>query len=130
MQKHLIAALGGLIVVTAALSAQNDWRTYGSDSGHQRFSTLGQITPENVGQLNKAWEFDTGVKGRKWQNTPVVIDGLMYVTLQNGGVVALEPESGQELWRLRDTGPRPLATGRLVLARGQRELGTLALRRQ
>ena len=99
MQKHLIAALGGLIVVTAALSAQNDWRTYGNDSGHQRFSTLSQITPENVGQLNKAWEFDTGVKGRKWQNTPVVIDGLMYVTLQNGGVVALEPESGQELWR-------------------------------
>ena len=39
--------------------------------------------------------------GRKWQNTPVVIDGTMYITLQNGGVVALEPETGNELWRTR-----------------------------
>ena len=52
-----------------------------------------------MSQLTKAWEFDTAVKGRKWQNTPVVIDGLMCITLQNGGVVALEPETGRELWR-------------------------------
>jgi len=85
--------------VTTAISAQTDWRTYGNDPGHQRFSTLTQITPENVGQLTKAWEFDSRVPGRKWQNTPVVIDGTMHITLQNGGVVALEPETGKELWR-------------------------------
>jgi quinoprotein glucose dehydrogenase len=85
--------------MTAATSAQTDWRTYGNDPGHQRFSTLTQITPENVGQLTKTWEFDSKVPGRKWQNTPVVIDGTMYITLQNGGVVALEPETGKELWR-------------------------------
>jgi quinoprotein glucose dehydrogenase len=84
---------------TVALSAQNDWKTYGNDPGHQRFSTLTQITPANVAQLAKAWEFDTKSPGRKWQNTPVVIDGTMYITLQNGGVVALEPETGKELWR-------------------------------
>jgi quinoprotein glucose dehydrogenase len=81
------------------MSAQTEWRTYGNDPGHQRFSTLAQITPANVSQLTKAWEFDTKVKGRKWQNTPVVIDGTMYITLQDGGVVALEPETGRELWR-------------------------------
>ena len=86
-------------MVTATMAAQNDWRGYGNDPGHRRFSPLTQITPANVSQLTKAWEFDTAVKGRKWQNTPVVIDGLMYITLQNGGVVALEPETGRELWR-------------------------------
>lgn len=99
MRKNMLVALGTAMGVTVALSAQNDWRTYGNDPGHQRFSTLTQITPENVTQLAKAWEFDTKVPGRKWQNTPIVIDGTMFITLQNGGVVALEPETGKELWR-------------------------------
>src|ERR1051325_2408365 len=94
-----LLALTSVVYVTIALSAQNDWRTYGNDAGHQRFSTLTQITPDNVNQLTKAWEFDSNVRGRKWENTPVVIDGTMYITLQDGGVVALEPESGKELWR-------------------------------
>jgi glucose dehydrogenase len=85
--------------LAVALSAQSEWKTLGNDPGHQRFSTLAQITPENVAQLTRAWEFDTKAPGRKWQNTPVVIDGMMYITLQNGGVVALEPETGKELWR-------------------------------
>ena len=87
------------LAAAVALSAQTEWKTYGNDPGHQRFSTLTQITPDNVAQLTRAWEFDTRTPGRKWQNTPVVIDGTMYITLQNGGVVALEPESGKELWR-------------------------------
>lgn len=92
----LVCAAG---VGAAAVSAQRDWRTYGNDPGHQRFSTLTQITPENVTRLTKAWEFDTNVPGRKWQNTPIVVDDVMYITLQNGGVVALEPETGREIWR-------------------------------
>jgi glucose dehydrogenase len=89
----------GAASLAVALSAQSEWKTLGNDPGHQRFSTLAQITPENVAQLTRAWEFDTNARGRKWQNTPVVIDGTMYITLQNGGVVALEPETGKELWR-------------------------------
>jgi quinoprotein glucose dehydrogenase len=99
MHKTVFVAAAAAACATMAMSAQTDWRTYGNDPGHQRFSTLAQITPDNVGQLSKAWQFDTKVRGRKWENTPVVIDGTMYVTLQNGGVVALEPETGRELWR-------------------------------
>ena len=93
--------LAVLCVVALAVTtiAQNDWKTYGNDAGHTRFSTLTQITPDNVTRLAKAWEFDTKTPGRKWQNTPVVINNTMYITLQNGGVVALEPETGNELWR-------------------------------
>jgi glucose dehydrogenase len=88
-----------VLSVTAATFVQNDWRTYGNDPGHARFSTLTQITPQNVARLTKAWEFDTKTSGRKWQNTAVVINNILYITLQNGGVVALEPETGRELWR-------------------------------
>jgi glucose dehydrogenase len=99
MTKQLWLILGGAASVSVAVLAQSGWTHYGGDPGHQRFSTLAQITPDNVGQLTKAWEFDTKVMGRKWQNTPVIIGSTMYITLQNGGVVALEPETGKELWR-------------------------------
>src|SRR5580765_6002812 len=94
-----LLALGCVVCVAAATLAQNDWKTYGNDPGHTKFSTLTQITPQNVTRLTKAWEFDTKTLGRKWQNTPVVINNILYITLQNGGVVALEPETGRELWR-------------------------------
>lgn len=48
MNKRFLAALATVATVTAAISAQTDWRTYGNDPGHQRFSTLTQITPDNV----------------------------------------------------------------------------------
>src|SRR5207247_2600961 len=79
-----------LLTVACAMSftavglAQNDWRTYGNDPGHARFSTLTQITPQNVTRLTRTWEFDTKTPGRKWQNTAVVINNIMYITLQNG----------------------------------------------
>src|SRR6476660_2312940 len=96
---RLLSVLGCVACLTAATLAQNDWKTYGNDPGHTKCSTLMQITPQNVTRLTKAWEFDTKTPGRKWQNTPVVINNFMYITLQNGGVVALEPETGRELWR-------------------------------
>jgi glucose dehydrogenase len=92
-------ALACALGAGAAALAQSDWKTYGNDPGHTRFSTLTQITPQNVTRLTRAWEFDTKTSGLKWQNTPVVINNIMYITLQNGGVVALEPETGRELWR-------------------------------
>jgi len=97
--ERLLIGFACAVCVTAAAFAQNDWKTYGNDPGHTKFSTLAQVTPQNVTRLTRAWEFDTKTLGRKWQNTPVVINNIMYITLQNGGVVALEPETGRELWR-------------------------------
>src|SRR5580765_2379203 len=97
--RQLIVAFACVLGVTVGIVAQNDWKTYGNDPGHTKFSTLTQITPQNVTRLTKAWEFDTRTPGRKWQNTSVVINNILYITLQNGGVVALEPETGRELWR-------------------------------
>src|SRR6267143_1282623 len=108
---RVLVAVACSLAVTTAVVAQSDWKTYGNDPGHSRFSTLTQITPQNVAHLTRAWEFDTKTPGRKWQNTPVVINNIMYITLQNGGVVALEPETGRELWRFET-----LVRGRSVRA--------------
>jgi glucose dehydrogenase len=101
--KRFLAVMGLAIGLPLTVSGQNEWRMYGNDPGQTRFSTLTQITPANVVTLAPAWEFDTKISGRKWHNTPVVIDGVMYITLQTGGVIALEPETGKELWRFEAT---------------------------
>src|SRR5215470_17556344 len=99
MKKTTIPIFLTAVILPVVIYAQSDWRTYGNDAGHARFSTLKQITPGNVSSLHPAWTFDLKTKGRKWENTPVVIDNTMYITLPNGGVVALEPETGKKIWR-------------------------------
>jgi len=84
------------LILSAALPAQNDWPTYGHDPGGQRYSPLTQITPANVGKLERIWTFHSGRPGS--EATPLVIAGVMYVTATNG-IFALEPETGKELWR-------------------------------
>lgn len=73
-----------------------DWPSFGRDPGAQRFSPLSQINAENVSALKEAWTFDTGTASL--QLTPVVIDGVMYVTAGTA-IVALEPETGRQLWK-------------------------------
>lgn len=73
-----------------------DWRTFGRDPGAQRYSPLTQITRANVAKLREAWTFDTGV--HDLQVTPIVVNGLMYVTA-GSTIVALEPETGKVRWR-------------------------------
>ena len=92
--------LGASCCLTAATLAQNDWKTYMGTIRATRDSPRSPRSRRRTSRaLTKAWEFDTKTQGRKWQNTAVVINSIMYITLQNGGVVALEPETGRELWR-------------------------------
>ena len=88
----LIVALIAPVAVRrpAPVPTDRDWRVFGRDPGAQRFSPLTQITPQNVRTLEPAWTFDTHV--HDLQVTPIVVDGVMYVT---GGstVFALEPET-------------------------------------
>ena len=59
--------------------AAGQWTTYSGDDAAQRHSPLTQITPANVGRLAVQWMFQTGVPGRI-EATPLVVDGIMYVT--------------------------------------------------
>lgn len=94
--------LHGSILLSAALArlagGQTDWPVYGHDPGGMRYSPLKQITAANVGKLRRAWTYHTGETGRQFETTPIVVGGRMYLSTQMGRIVALQPETGKELW--------------------------------
>ncbi len=89
----------------AALSllyGQADWPNFGNDPGGMKYSALKQITPANVTKLARAWTYDTGDTAggfRGWQVTPLVINGVMYFSTMGGKLVALNADTGAELWK-------------------------------
>jgi glucose dehydrogenase len=98
-----------LVLVTAAalsaavVSAQNNWEHVGQDPGATKYSTLDQINTTNVKSLQQAWTFHTGDKSGFFESTPIVVDGTMYVTAQNG-VYALDAQTGAQLWKFESDG--------------------------
>ncbi|MGZ8271062.1 MAG: outer membrane protein assembly factor BamB family protein [Methylophilus sp.] len=78
--------------------SNQDWPSYGNDLSSQRYSLLNQINTTNASQLVEAWTVHTGVKST-FQATPIVQNGVMYVSLPFNGVVALDAKTGKELWR-------------------------------
>lgn len=94
----------GEIVFTGGPVA--DWPVYGRDHGGTRYSRLDQINRNNVSQLEIAWEYHTGdfsdgSDGRQkttFQTTPIVVEGVLYLSTVYGRVIALDPETGAEHW--------------------------------
>jgi quinoprotein glucose dehydrogenase len=80
-----------------AAAQSTEWPMYGHDPGGARFSPLKQITPQNVGTLKRAWVYKTGENGN-FETTPIVVGGVMYLSTQAQRIVALEPETGKEIW--------------------------------
>src|SRR5439155_24364436 len=82
------------------LALQNsDWPLHNLDLAGSRFSTLDQINASNVRSLAPRWLFQTGViDGVSNQTTPVIVDGMMYVTDPRGSVYALDAADGRLLW--------------------------------
>ncbi|MBV9653077.1 MAG: PQQ-binding-like beta-propeller repeat protein [Acetobacteraceae bacterium] len=74
-----------------------NWLSYGGDLQQTRFSPSNKITPQNVGQLKLAWIFQTGVLG-SFETTPIVEDGIMYVTTPYNHVFAIDARSGRQMW--------------------------------
>lgn len=95
----------GAVVLAVAGAAwtvhAQQWTMHGGDAGESRFSMLTQITKQNVGRLEKAWEFDAGASNL--QLTPLVVDGQMYVTA-GSNIFAIEPETGRQIWRFEAPG--------------------------
>src|SRR5690606_4678863 len=75
-----------------------NWLAHGRTYDEQRFSPLDQITPENIGELSLAWSTDTDTT-RGLEATPIVVDGIMYLSLNWGVTIAVDGKTGEELWR-------------------------------
>jgi quinohemoprotein ethanol dehydrogenase len=86
-----------------------EWLTAGRTYSEQRFSPLEKINTANVKDLGVAWEYRTySVRGL--EATPIVSDGMMYITLSWSKVIALDARTGKELWQYDPQVPG--ATGR------------------
>lgn len=74
------------------------WLAHGRTYDEQRFSPLTQINDRNIGELGLAWTYETGTT-RGLEATPIVVDGVMYISLNWGVTVAVDARSGAEIWR-------------------------------
>src|SRR3990172_9840276 len=79
-------------------AGEGDWPLHGLDYANTRYSTLTQMNNTNVAQLTLAWGLRTGKVGT-FQATPIVIDGVMYLTTPYNDVLALDAASGKQIWR-------------------------------
>jgi len=80
------------------------WLTFSGDYTGQRHSPLTQLTPQNVAGLIPQWIFQTdipGLPGRGIENTPIVVDGTLYVTGNNNEAWALDARTGRPIWSYR-----------------------------
>src|SRR5262249_14714022 len=87
------------------LANPSRWLTYSGTYDGQRFSPLTEITPANAGQLSARWTFQTGISGHKFEATPVVVDGTLYVTGPLNHAWAIEGKTGKQLWHYQRSLP-------------------------
>ena len=84
---------------------QGDWFSYGRSNLGQRYSPLDQITPENVSDLELAWQYQTGdLKGpddvgeTTYEATPLKVGNTLYLCTPHNWLVALDADTGKERW--------------------------------
>jgi glucose dehydrogenase len=85
-----------------ASNATTDWLTYGHNYENQRFSRLDQINRNNVKRLVPVWIYQTGISAT-FLASPVVADGVMYLSTPRNDVVALDAVTGVQKWRYHHT---------------------------
>ena len=103
MRILVIAATLTIAGHAAAQSQVAEWTAYGHDQMGSRYSPLRQITRDDVGQLATAWTYRTGDTARtrqtvKFEATPIMVDGTLYLSTPFGRVIALDPATGRERW--------------------------------
>ena len=106
---HLLRSSGAAY---REVTSQTDWPVYNGSNNGSRYSTLSQITPANVARVAARWMF-TIPNGARLQVTPVVVGGVMYVTVANE-CYALDAGTGREIWHYQ----RPRTKGLIGNAAG------------
>ncbi len=112
MTAFLLAIVGG----AGAQPARYEWPVYGGDQAATRYAALDDINRATVGSLQVAWTWkpaerrlpEFGTEPGTFQNTPLMIEDVLYVSTPYNRVVALDARSGRELWRYD---PEPFKDG-------------------
>jgi quinohemoprotein ethanol dehydrogenase len=85
-----------------------EWTQHGGNPDEQRYSKLNQVTVDNVGKLGLAWYAEMSERGG-YQSTPLMIDGVLYVTAPWSSLYAFDAKSGKQLWKVDPESPREIA---------------------
>ncbi|HEY1947659.1 MAG TPA: pyrroloquinoline quinone-dependent dehydrogenase [Bryobacteraceae bacterium] len=123
-RQRLVAPFIVLLFVSL-LNGQTDWPTYGHDPGSSRYSPLKQINTQTVSQVERAWTYHMAAtpppstsanptsrrRARSSEATPIVINGVLFMPTPYNRVVALNAETGQELWSYEVKGGQPSTRG-------------------
>jgi alcohol dehydrogenase (cytochrome c) len=104
------------------LANPSRWLTHSGDYTGARFSPLTQITPANVAQLAPQWTFQTNVVN-KFEATPIVIDGVLYVTGSLNHAWAIDGRTGRQIWHYQRSLPEGLKVCCGLVNRGFAVLG-------
>ena len=94
--------------LTGASREPQQWLTYAGTYDGKRFSPLDQITRANVGRLALQWVFQTRVQGSH-ETTPLVIDGVMYLTTPQNHAYAIDVRTGRPLWHYERALPKEMS---------------------
>ena len=98
---RLLAQVSTERLMNAGQDPKN-WLIYSGNYSSTRHSQLAQITPANVKNLELKWMYQGAATGA-WQTTPLVVDGIMYLTQRPNEVVALDAKTGRVFWIYRYT---------------------------
>ncbi|MBM3813692.1 MAG: PQQ-dependent dehydrogenase, methanol/ethanol family [Acidimicrobiia bacterium] len=96
----------GLLLLPLTLFASGeatiaDWPSHGGTYLAWRYSGLSQVNASNVSRLAPAWVFQTGDYANGLQATPIVVDGVLYLSTSSSWVFALNAATGRLLWEYR-----------------------------
>lgn len=116
MRRAFYAITTGLVLTSIAAVAQRpepggvgatEWRHYGGDAGSSKYSALNQVTRANVRALDVAWRWSTPdndlvktnpARPYGYQDTPLLVNGVLYTTTPLGVVAAIDPVTARTIW--------------------------------
>ncbi len=103
----LVLLSGAVVAAQSTAPRQVEWTSVGGDSGNAKSSSLADINAENVQRLKVAWQWNHGEAPRddyktvpgNFETTPLMIDGVLYVTTPYNNIAAIDAATGKELWK-------------------------------
>src|SRR6202046_1867564 len=112
MSKCAVALLCCAFSIKPLFAQTLDWPYYGADVYNTRFADIDQINPTNVSTLKPVWTFHTGISdpNMSMEMTPLVVNGVMFITTGDDDVFALNPTTGKQIWHYAPTDMPKIST--------------------
>src|ERR1700684_3778366 len=112
LSKCAVALLCCAFSIEPLFAQEVDWPYNGGDLWNRRFQSIELVNPSNFSQLKPAWIFHTGTGGpnKYLEMTPLVVNGVMYVTDGVDDVFALNPTTGTQIWKYTPSDMPALST--------------------